>query len=249
MPVRVPLTVSHAAGVSVVHIDQHVHGGMWNTIDTFDFGAGVAQLTLSNNGTVGCEYGSGAFGASHQMCYWVADAMRLVRVADACHALGVPPSAAAIDATCTAAAARAGVPLAGVLAENDAMALDHVPEGKVLSMELLSTHHASEGTVTISYMADGFAVGTRLYVQLMKPLPAPHRGSQILYLLGTVPATGGFTAAHVTLHLPNLHQLVEHCPPASCQPHTGDFQVRLASTHDSDAGFVVHSPPLRMTWH
>ena len=41
MPRAVPLTVRHAAGASVLRVDQHVRGAQWNTLAALRFAAGA----------------------------------------------------------------------------------------------------------------------------------------------------------------------------------------------------------------
>ena len=239
MPVNVPLKITHKHGVAIQHIDQHVHGGQWNTVGQYDFDAGTAELTLSNNGTIGCEYGAPMFGAN-QMCYWTADAMRLVRVADSCAA--APPTDAALEATCTAAAS-APAPL---LPTAPLTLPDSVPAGRTLTVQLAHTHLVSEGACVMTVRASGFPAGTSLHVHLSHLTAVATNGEQLIYQLSTISlGVYGGGDFNVTMVMPNLHQLVEHC--TTCTPHAGAFALRV-----SDAllgGAVVHSHALSMAWH
>lgn len=260
MPVAVPLSVRHATGTDVLHVDQHVNGERWNLVGTFDFAAGAAELVLSNNGTTGCEYGQAAFGDA-QMCYWTADALRLVRVADSCagaNGSAVPAAATtvtALDATCEAAPPATDEAAVVAAASTSAARWVSVGGDRSLEMRLSSSAaaHVSHGRCELTWSARGFGAGTRLLVQLV-------HGEQPLYQLGvlTVLSAAGGGDANATdetssFALPDLHQLLEHC--SSCTLHAGGYEVRLAeeveerdNSNSRPSETPVVSRPIHIGW-
>ncbi len=218
MPVAVPLTVHHANGSSLVHVDQSEAGAQWNTVGQFHFGAGAAQLVLENNGTTDCEYGYASYGGLQQKCYWTADAVRVVRVGDTCGA--APPAAAVLDAKCLAAAAAA--PPSPAMPPSALLSTFSHLDGRSLSVALTPRHHVSEGPVSISYSATGFPASSTLAVLLV-------HGTEWIYQIGgcgaSVDADTDAGAVLAAYTLPNLHVLVEHC--SSCTPGSGGWQIAI----------------------
>jgi len=247
MPVAAPLSVRHAAGTDVLHVDQHVNGERWNLVGTFDFAAGAAELVLSNNGTTGCEYGQAAFGDA-QMCYWTADALRLVRVAASCAGANgsssVVTTEAALDASCDAAAP----------ASDETAVARWVGVGGDRSLEMrlasAAAAHVSHGRCKLAWSARGFGASARLLVQLVHG-EQPLFQLGVLTVLGTAGGDANATETTSAFALPDLHQLLEHC--SSCTAHSGEYQVRLveevaACADGRPCELPVVSRPIHIGW-
>jgi hypothetical protein len=104
LPRRVPLTVWESCGAgyerpTTVTFDQSLTGVEWVKVgDGFQLDAGLNTLVLSNRGTTDCATG---------VCYWVADALKLVYRNTSCTSGVAGRGAASGAGTCAVPAPRA----------------------------------------------------------------------------------------------------------------------------------------------
>jgi len=245
-PKAVPLTVRHEGGVTELRVDQSVFGGRWNSVGKFVFEAGGgAEIVLSNNGTDDCDL------AEFGLCYWVADAIRLVHLGESCDASEPLDSPHALqtlqvcDASFNEEAERhVRVPIAH-------HHIDHRPSAPYESYNpsrFLELHQLHEppytyGVHTVGWQAYNMpsSIGMNLYMV---------HGHEPLVAWGTFTREylpDGNWSAHFLF--PSLQCVVENC--RTCEPGGAHFQLQLKQVSEStdvNQPIETHGDPFDMRW-